>query len=605
MSTPPPPQPPNQPPQGFGAPSPSYGYPPQQPAPPQGAPAPQPPQGPPAPPPGPPGPPPAGPPGYGYPQTPPPAAPQTPPPGGYGYPGPGQPPAGQPAQGYPQYGAYPQQQPGPYGAPGQYPGAPGGNGGDAAKKKRMAIIAGAVAAVLVLAGGGIWFATSGGDDDKPNVASNGQTGGTGNKGGNGGNGGTKPKTGAGKLLFNVEQEKVDDLVGMKGMWATDQAVAKADIYKIVGYGLSGGKKWELPLDGAVCWAGPKATDDGKAVVLVSDGKPSSEKKYGGPCTQVIAFDVNKGTKLWQKSAKAGDRDVSFSEVTIGAGTVAAGGISGGAAWSLAEGKELWAPKTDGEDCRDGGYGGGNKLVAVRRCGDIERGIVKIETLDPKSGKVNSSYQLPPGLSWPHIASTDPLVVGVNAGGSKGNGASDFFVIDDSAKEGKLRSKISTDNGKYEPRCPATEVEGCTKLVITKDTLYMPTEDHSSGDPNQSGRVNEIVAFDLSNGQTKGKTDGTPGSSLVPLGVDQDGYPIAYQIPTYNAGGKVMRIDPKTYKGEVLLKNADETSRPERELSPDFQQGLWAQGRLFLGTNYAHRTTAGLGKQYTMLIFGES
>ncbi|MEW2030945.1 PQQ-binding-like beta-propeller repeat protein [Streptomyces roseifaciens] len=608
MSTPPPPQPPNQPPQGFGAPSPSYGYPPQQPAPAPQSP-PQPPQAAPQPP------------GYGYPQTPPappagapqtppppPGAPQGPPPGGYGYPGPGQPPAGQPAQGYPQYGAYPQQQPGPYGAPGQYPGAPGGNGGnggDAAKKKRMAIIAGAVAAVLVLAGGGIWFATSGsGEEDKPDVASNGQTGGTGNKGGKGG-GGEKPKTGAGKLLFNVEQEKVDDLVNMKGMWATDQAVAKADIYKIVGYGLSGGKKWELPLDGAVCWASPKATSDGKAVILVSDGKPSAEKKYGGPCTQVIAFDVNKGAKLWQNSVKSGDRDVSFSEVTIGGGTVAAGGISGGAAWSLAEGKELWKPKADGDDCRDAGYGGGEKLVAVRRCGDIERGIVKIETLDPKSGAVKSSYQMPPGLTWPHIASTDPLVVGVNAGGNKGNGASDFFVIDDSAKEGKLRSKISTDNGKYEPRCPATEVEGCTKMVVTKDTLYMPTEDHASGDPNQAGRVNEIVAFDLSNGQTKGKTDGTPGSSLVPLGIDQDGYPIAYQIPTYNAGGKVMRIDPKTYKGEVLLKNADETSRPERELSPDFQQGLWAQGRLFLGTNYAHRTTAGLGKQYTMLIFGES
>ncbi|MFC5148171.1 PQQ-binding-like beta-propeller repeat protein [Streptomyces aureoversilis] len=606
MSTPPPPQPPNQPPQGFGAPSPSYGYPPQQPAPTPQSP-PQPPQAAPQPP------------GYGYPQTPPapPAgapqtppppqgAPQGPPPGGYGYPGPGQPPAGQPAQGYPQYGAYPQQQPGPYGAPGQYPGTPGGNGGDAAKKKRMAIIAGAVAAVLVLAGGGIWFATQGGGDhDEPNVSSNGQTGGTGNKGGKGGNGGEKPKTGDGKLLFNVEQEKVDDMVNMKGMWATDQTVAKTDVYKIVGYGLSGGKKWELPLDGAVCWANPKATEDGKAVVLVSDGKPSSEKKYGGPCTQVIAFDVNKGSKLWQKSAKSGDRDVSFSEVTIGGGTVAAGGISGGAAWSLADGKELWAPKSDGDDCRDGGYGGGKKLVAVRRCGDIERGIVEIQTLDPKSGKPVSKYKLPPGLSWPHIASTDPLVVGVNAGGNKGNGASDFFVIDDSAAEGKLRSKISTDNGKYEPRCPATEVEGCTKLVITKDTLYMPTEDHSSGDPNQVGRVNEIVAFDLSSGQTKGKTDGTPGSSLVPLGVDEDGYPIAYQIPTYNAGGKVMRIDPKTYKGDVLLKNADETSRPERELSPDFQQGLWAQGRLFLGTNYAHRTTSGLGKQYTMMIFGES
>ncbi|MFF7730672.1 PQQ-binding-like beta-propeller repeat protein [Streptomyces sp. NPDC008001] len=602
MSTPPPPQPPNQPPQGFGAPSPSYGYPPQQP-----------PQGPPAPPLGPPGPPPgASQPGYGYPQTPPPppppAAPQTPPPGGYGYPGPGQPPAGQPAQGYPQYNAYPQQ-PGPYGAPGQYPGAPGGaggNGGDGAKKKRMAIIAGAVAAVLVLAGGGIWFATRGGDDDTPNVSSNGQTGGnggTGNKGGSGGGG--KPKSLDGKLLFNVEQEKVDDLVNMKGMWATDQAVAKADVYKIVGYGLSGGKKWELPLDGAVCWSSPQATDDGKAVVLVSDGKPSDEKKYGGPCTQVIAFDVNKGTKLWQKSAKNGDRDMTFSEVTIGGGTVAAGGISGGAAWALEDGKELWKPKADGDDCRDAGYGGGSKLVAVRRCGDIERGIVTIQTLDPKSGAVKSSYQMPPGLAWPHVASTDPLVVAVNAGGNKGNGASDFLVIDDSAKDGKLRSKISTDNGKYEPRCPSTEVEGCTKLSITKDTLYMPTEDHSSGDPNQAGRVNEIVAFDLASGQTKGKTDGTPGSSLVPLGVDKDGYPVAYQIATYNAGGKVLRIDPKTYKADVLLKNADETSKPERDLSPDFQQGLWAQGRLFLGTNYAHRSSAVLGKQYTMLVFGAS
>ncbi|MGK5549771.1 PQQ-binding-like beta-propeller repeat protein [Streptomyces sp. URMC 127] len=471
----------------------------------------------------------------------------------------------------------------------------------------MAIIAGAVAAVLVLAGGGIWFATKGGGDDGPvNASSNGQTGGTNNKGGQGGGGGGgKPKTIDGKMLFNVEQEKVDDLVSMKGMWATDQVVAKSDIYKIVGYGLSGGKKWELPLDGAICWASPKATDDGKAVVLVSDGKPSSEKKYGGPCTQVIAFDVNKGSKLWQKSAKAGDRDVTFSEVTIGGGTVAAGGISGGAAWSLDEGKELWAPKADGDDCRDAGYGGGSKLVAVRRCGDIERGIVTIQTLDPKTGAVKSKYQLPPGLSWPHIASTEPLVVAVNAGGSTGNGASDFFVIDDSAKEGKLRSKIGTDNGKYVPRCPSTDVEGCTKLSITKDTLYMPTDDHASGDANQAGRVNEIVAFDLATGQTKGKTDGTPGSTLVPLGTDKDGYPIGYQIPTYNAGGKVLRIDPKTYKADVLLKNADETSRPERELSPDFQQGLWAQGRLFLGSTYAHRSSAALGKQYTMMAFGGS
>ncbi|MBT2386726.1 PQQ-binding-like beta-propeller repeat protein, partial [Streptomyces sp. ISL-11] len=530
---------------------------------------------------------------------------QAPQPGGYGYPGgPGQP--GQPGQGPQGYGAPTQPQFGAYPPAGQYPGAPGAPAGGGAKKRMAVIISAAVALVLVV-GGGIWFATSGGDDDDPNVSSAGTSqGGTGGKqnGEQGGGKGTKPKTVDGKLLFEVEQEKVDDLVSAKGMWVTDQAVAKADAYKIVGYGLSGGKKWELPLDGAICWSNPKATEDGKAVVLVSDGKPSEEKKYGGPCTQVVAFDVNKGTKLWQKSAQAGDRDVSFYEVTIGGGTVAAGGTTGGAAWSLADGKELWKPKESSSNCKDAGYAGGAKLVAVRRCGDYERPQVTVQTVDPGSGAVKSTYKVPSGLNYPHIASTDPLVIAVSAGSTTGNGASDFLVVDDSGKEGKLRTKISAGNGKYEPKCPSTEVEGCTKMSITKDTLYLPTEAHPTG--GDGGRVNEIVAFDLNTGQTKGKTDGTPGAELVPLGVDKDGYPIAYQNPTFRWGGQVLRIDPKTYKADVLLKNADDTAQAERELSPDYQQGVWAQGHLFLGTNYVRKvTTAGLGKQYTLQIYGGS
>ncbi|MCD9144496.1 outer membrane protein assembly factor BamB family protein [Streptomyces albireticuli] len=638
-----PPQPPNQPPGvppaqpggGFGAPNPSYGYPHQQPTqvapqvpaqpsqvppPPPGAPqtpppppgAPQAPQTPPPPPGTPPQAPPAAPPGgYGYPgpgQAPQPGGygypGQAPQPGGYGYPGgPGQPGQGFGAPTQPQFGAFPQQ-PGPYGAPGG-PGGPGSGGG---AKKRMAVIVSAAVALVLLVGGGVWFAVSGDDKEEQAKGGEGTSQGTGGKQGGGEQGGTKgdkPKTVDGKLLFEVEQEKVDDLVSAKGMWVGDQAVAKVDVYKIVGYGLSGGKKWELPLDGAVCWANPKPTDDGKAVVLVSDGKPSSEKKYGGPCTQVIAFDVNKGTKLWQKSAKAGDRDVTFDEVTIGAGTVAAGGTSGGAAWSLDGGQELWKPKEDSSNCKDAGYAGGGKLVAVRRCGDYERPQVSVQTLDPKSGAVKSTYKVPTGLNYPHIASTDPLVVAVSAGDTTGNGASDFLVVDDSGKDGTLRSKISTA-GKYEPKCPATEVEGCSKLAVTKDTLYLPTEEHPSGNSSQPGRINEIVAFDLATGQTKGKTDGTAGTEMIPLGVDKDGYPIAYRNATFRWGGQVLRIDPKTFKADVLLKNADDTARAENELSPNYQQGVYAQGRLFLGTNYIRKVTvAGLGKQYTLQIYGGS
>ncbi len=601
-----PPQPPNQPPGvppaqpggGFGAPNPSYGYPPQQPpqGPPPGYGYPQtpPPPGAPATPPLPQGAP------QGAPQGPPPGAPQMPPPpGGYGYPGqpgPGQ--AGQgfgaPGQGFgapqpPQFGAYP---PGPAG-----PAGPGGGNGRG--KQRMAVIVSAAVALALVVGGGIWYATSGGgkDDTAGKDSSNTQGG------GKGGDSGPGPKAVDGKLLFSVPQQDVKDMVSAKGLWATDQVVAKADVYKVTGYGLSGGKKWEIPVDGAICWANPQATADGKAVILVSDGKQTDDKPYGGPCTQVVALDLNKGTKLWQKSAKTGDKDLTFSEVTIGGGTVAAGGLGGGAAWSLDGGKELWKPKADGDDCKDAGYGGGGKLVAVRRCGDYQRPQISIQTLDPKSGAVKSEYKMPSGLNYPHIASTDPLVVAVSAGDSTGNGASDFMVIDDSAKEGRLKSKISTGNGTYEPKCPATEVEGCTKVSITKDALYLPTKQHASGDSDQPGQVNEIVAFDLASGQTKGKTEGVPGAQLTPLGTDKDGYAIGYQNATYKGGGQVLRIDPKTYKADVLLKNADDSAKLEQDLSPQFKEGLWAQGRLFLGSDYVHKRSLGLDRENLLGVFG--
>ncbi|PHQ51224.1 hypothetical protein BLA24_15835 [Streptomyces cinnamoneus] len=598
---------PQDPPPGFGAPPPAA--PPQAPTPTQVSPAVQP--------------------GYGYPQTPPPpgAAPQTPPPpagppqtpppppgapaapAGYGYPA--QPPA--PDMATQAFGAAtPPPAPGPYGAypPPQYPGGPypgaptpGGPGGGAAKKRMAVIVSAAVALVLVV-GGGVWFATKGGDDKKSEAKN---SSGTGAKGGAQGGGGEvkAPQTIDAKLLFSVDQPKVDDLITVKGQWATDQVYAKADVYKVVGYGLSGGQKWEIPLDGEICWSSKQTTSDGKTAVLVKAGKPDAEHKYGGPCSQVVALDLNSGKKLWQKTAKAGDQDIRFDEVTVGGGTVAAGGTSGGAAWSLADGKELWKPKP-GDDCRDDGYGGGGKLVAVRRCGDYSRPQMQVQTVNPATGAIQSAYKVPPGLNYVHVASTDPLVIAVDAGDSTGSAASDFLVIDDSAKEGKLRSKISTENGKFTPKCPSTEVEGCFKLAISKDTLYLPSEEHQSGNAQQVGRVNEIVGFDLATGQSKGKADGMAGSELVPLGLDKDGYPIGYQEPTYKAGGQVVRVDPKTFKTDVLMRNPAATAESERRISPTIHQGLWAQNRLFLSANYANKPSSfSLGKEYLAMAFGGS
>ncbi|MFI2076962.1 MULTISPECIES: outer membrane protein assembly factor BamB family protein [Streptomyces] len=621
MSQPPqPPQPPQGPPVppggGFGAPQappPGFGAPPQVPPAPPGAPA-QPPAQP----------------GYGYPQTPPPGAasqgpplpppppgappappgaPQAPPPppGGYGYPaqpGPGVP--GRPDMPTQAFGAAPppaQQQFGMYPPTAQFPsGAPGG-APDGKARQRMMIIIAAVVALVLVAGAGFFFLTKGGDKDDEAKGGGSNSQDSGKQGADGGK--PAPKTVDGKLLFSVESPKVDDLITVKGMWVSDKAFAKADVYKINGYGLSGGQKWEYPLDGELCWGSKQTSPDGKIALVVKDGKPNAEHKYGGPCTQVVVLDINTGKKVWQQTVKDGDRDVIFDEVTIGGGTVAAGGIRGGAAWTLADGKELWKPK-GGESCRDDGYGGGSKLVAVRRCGDYGKPQMLVQTVNPQSGAIQSEYKVPAGLSYVHVASTDPLVIAVDAGDSTGSAASDFLVIDDSAKEGKLRSKISTQNGKFTPKCPATDVEGCQKLAVTKDTLYLPTEDHQSGDSQQPGRINEIVGFDLATGQSKGKTDGVPGSTLVPLGLDKDGYPIGYQEPTYRKGGSVVRIDPKTFKTDVLLRNPDSSAETEGRLSPSIHQGLWAQGRLYLGGSYANKPSSySLGKDYLTMVFGGS
>ncbi len=468
----------------------------------------------------------------------------------------------------------------------------------------MTVIVSAVVVLALAIGGGVWFATKDGDDkkDEKSLAKSDEK--DGGKGGDEQGGGAKPEAVDGKLLFGKEQEHVPDLVTTKGLWATDKYVVKSDVYKVVGYGLSGGQKWEVALDGEICWASQRTTADGKTAVLFKNAKPTAQNKYPS-CNQVAAIDLNAGKKLWQHTAKLGDEDLRFDEVTVGGGTVAAGGTAGGAAWSLDGGKELWKPKS-GDSCKDSGYAGGDKLVAVRRCGAYDRPSLEVQTLNPATGAVKSAFKVPSGISWAHIASTDPLIVGLDAAGSAGNGVSDFMAVDDSAKAGKMRSKISTQGGVYTPKCDATNVEGCVKLAVSKDTLYLPTKEHQTGKSTVSGQVNEIVGFDLATGRSKGKAEGTAGSVLLPLSMDKDGYVVAYQLPTYKAGGTVVRVDPKTYKKDVLLRNPVDTHEVENALSPDYQEGLYAQGRLFLGNHYADKPRSSLsGKKYTLLIFGGS
>ncbi|WP_399886040.1 PQQ-binding-like beta-propeller repeat protein [Streptomyces sp. BBFR51] len=628
--TQPPPPPPNQPPQGGGfgppqpptppsgpdfgkAPEPGYGY-PQQPGgapqtPPQTPPqAPAAPQTPPA------GPPPQQP-GYGYPQTPPQPQP------GYGYPGqqPGQP--GQPGaygQPTPAYG-----QPGQPGQPGygyQQPTAPmqpqaGGPGGGRKINAQMAIIVAAVVAIALIIGGGVWYAGSsddGGKDDTANSSGGkGGEGGTEEKGGDDGksSGGKEkaPADPAAKVLFQVPMPAVskdDSSVVVSGSWLTDTVYAKSGVAEVVGYDADkGSKKWTIKLEGPVCATTPHVTDDNKTVIVHQPAMPTKAEPSHG-CTQVAVLDLDTGKKVWTKTA--GDGPMSFDNVTISGDTVAAGSTDGGVAFDIAKGDVLWSPKTT-DTCYDAGYGGGEKLVAVRKCGSYDARQLNIQTIDPKSGKVISEYKMAKGIEYAGVVSTDPLVVAADVGDSAGDGSgiSDFFSIDN--KTGKLLTRISAPGDQFAARCDSiSKTESCKGLAAGNGKLYIATEEHEGSGESYS-QANEVVAFDLTTGkQTGQRADSGEDYTITPLRMD-GGNVIAYKRPPYDKGGQVVSIDGATFKQTTLLENpATEAVRDvESSMSPDYSELLYSQGHLYMSQVYASEPTSADEKEYLAIGFGTS
>ncbi|KUN78441.1 PQQ-binding-like beta-propeller repeat protein [Streptomyces griseoruber] len=592
------PQPQPQPQPGHGQPTPpqpqpGYGYPATAPPPPQ----PQP--------------------GYGYPGAP--QAPQPQP--GYGYPAAApQPPQPQPGYGYP--GAAPQQ-PSPYGAPapyGQQPGyghpgqpmtvpmqshAPAAPAGGRRMNASMVIIVAAVAAIALIIGGGVWYAKSSGGGGQDGPTASGGTGGGDDKGGVAQGSEKVPSDPGAKALFQLPMPTVakDDSVAVDGSWLTDKAYVKSGVAEIVGYDRDKGTElWSVKLPGPVCAASRQTDDDGRTAIVFQPKMPPKDSTAG--CTQVAAIDLNAGTRLWTKTVTSGDALIDFDNVTVSAHTVAVGSTDGGAAFDITSGKVLWSPKTS-DTCYDAGYGGGAKLVAVRKCGAYDAPQLHIQTIDPVSGKVLSEYKMATDIEYAGVVSTDPLVVAADVGDSAGDGSgiSDFFSIDN--RTGELRTRISAPGDAYAAECDSIDTpEACTGLTVGNDRLYVATEER---DDNADGaRSNSIVAFDLATGkQTGQRADSGTGYTLFPLRMD-GGNVIAYKEPPYDKGGQVVSIDGGSFKETTLLENTDseDTRETESDMSPEYSEILYSQGRLYLADTYADAGSGG-DKGYLAIAFGTS
>lgn len=531
-------------------------------------------------------------------QPPPPPPPNQPPPG-YGYPQSPNP--------------YTQQPPSPYGYPQQpqpvYPPQP-----PTPKRKLNAqavIIVSAVAAIALIIGSGVWYSSSkddqagGRSDDKNSTA--GTTGTTGTTGGTGGGEGAvkAPANTASKVLFQVPEPAVgadENSTTVVGSWLTDTVYAKSGRAEIVGYDpVKGTKLWTVPLPGPVCEASRHTTADHRTAIVYEPAMPTKDKPSHG-CSQLAAIDLDAGSKLWTRTVKSGDQVINLANVTISANTIAVGGTSGGAAFDLT-GKPLWAPKP-ADTCSDAGYGGGEKLVAVRKCGTYGARQLAIQTIDPASGKVLSEYAMAKGIEDASIVSTNPLVVAadINRSAGDGSGISDFFSIDN--KTGRLRTKISAPGDKYAASCKGvTRIEYCTKLAVGNDRLYLPTEDHDG--TGEYSRTNEIVAFDLATGKQDGKrADAGDGYTISPLTMD-DGNVIAYKRPPYDKGGQVVSIDGGSFAQTKLMENpaAKAVRDVESSMQPEYAEIVYADGRLYMSQVYARKPSTTGEKRYLAIAYG--
>ena len=422
----------------------------------------------------------------------------------------------------------------------------------------------------LIIGGGIFLASGG--DDKKNEASD-SAGPTGEgKGGedSGIGGGGKEKVPANTkstVAFQLPEPKVGDVTTVDGSWLTDKAYVKTGVDEIVGYDkVKGTKLWSIPLEGQLCAASRHMSKDYKTAIVFEEGKPTKAKKYP-PCNQVGGIDLNTGKLMWSKpvtAATSGDEPVRFDEVTLSGTTVAAGGTEGGAAFDLNTGAERWKPKVGTDGCYDKGYGGGDALAVVRKCGTYDSPQLVIQALNPTTGAPLSSFKMPPGVDYASIVSTKPLVVAADVGDTAGDGSgiSDFFSID--ASTGKLLTKIAADGEKYAARCGSTEVETCQQLAVGNNRLYLPTEEHEG--TGEYGDTNEIVSFDLTTGKpTSDKADAGDRYTMFPIRMDGSNI-IAYKVPPYDKGGQIVSIDGSTFKQTVLMENPGDESVRDAETS---------------------------------------
>ncbi|BBC32531.1 hypothetical protein SGFS_038250 [Streptomyces graminofaciens] len=414
----------------------------------------------------------------------------------------------------------------------------------------------------------------------------------------------RPATEAGRMAFRFSEDDMSpsEHYEMPGMWATDKILAKGINRTLVGFEIGkdvavGDEVWSVRLDGPICGTTRHVTVDGRTAVAY---RASTEEK--ALCDHVAFVDLDTGKKLWQATLPTTGTP-SYAEtlpnVTMTRGTVAVTWGKGSSAYDMDSGKVLWkSPRTD--DCRDTGSAGDQALLIRDTCFNktTTDDTFRIRKVDPRTGKVEWTYDVSKGVGNVYLVSSEPAVLAVAAGDVD---ITDLITLDEN---GKYRATIRLEGGNYLAECADqinyNAIDYCPSVVVGDGQVFLVSRE----DENQTAEdnANWIIGFDVKTGKTTKKFESGRNQLLYPLRMSGDQL-LAVRVSTDNIRPyALVSLDPRTGE-ETPYYYFGLPTEAVVLTSPAAADFVVQNGRLFFGTKVATGPDNGKEKEWKWLVVG--
>ncbi|MDH6129467.1 PQQ-binding-like beta-propeller repeat protein [Kitasatospora sp. GP82] len=337
-----------------------------------------------------------------------------------------------------------------------------------------------------------------------------------------------------------------------GSWLLSDAVVRADSTGLHAYALADGKPtWTAtpPAQGAAaCDLSPTVNSDGIGAALF---RPQADPK--SPCTLLAAIDTKTGKTVWTKTLS--DKDTYAAQVALTGDKVIAVGDDKAAAWTAADGKDVWQYTGQGKFCTLSGSASGGTVLLNSGCVDSNPNSQAV-ALNAADGKVKWWRGLNNNPKAVTVLSAEPAVIAttgdkptddrVFAWGANGDPTAEIPVSGDAGRLDVARGTFSA-----------------TPSVFFQDHTLVTTLT-----PTAPGPVT-VTAYDLNSGKSLWKTPASEKGTARAVGIDNGALMLAVD----------ERLDQPAHLSRLALTGGQESTGGAY---PQGTGSLLTSGRVLIG-----------------------